>query len=98
LPDVPYKPAGAASNRQAAGASVGAEKVYPNERRVLEAAAGMEKENPTAEEIAEAADMTDYTGFRKRLLAMRRNERLGGKAGTDAYPITAKGAAAVEAP
>ena len=76
--------------------SAGAEKVYPTERRILEVVAGMEKESPTAAEIAKAAGLTDAPHFRKWLAALRANGRLGGKAGTDAYPLTPKGAAAVE--
>ncbi len=96
IPDVPCRPPTAPNGP--GGAASGNEKVYPAERRVLDAVAGMEKENPTGEEIAEAAGMTEYTGFRALLHAMRRNGRLGGKAGTDAYPITAKGWAALEPP
>jgi hypothetical protein len=95
MSDVPYKPA-TAPNPRAAGA--GAEKVYPTERRILEAVAGMDKENPTAAEIAAAAGMTDGPHFHKWLFALRMNGRLGGKAGTDAYPLTPKGQAAIEPP
>ncbi len=86
----PLAPAGRPAAREPA------EKVYPNEMRVLNAVAGIGKENPTAAEIAESAGMKEYAGFNKLLLAMRRNGRLGGKAGTDAYPLTPKGQAAID--
>jgi hypothetical protein len=40
--------------------------------------------------------MTDGPHFRKWFSALRANGRLGGKAGADAYPLTLKGAAALE--
>jgi hypothetical protein len=100
MPDCPYQPAGAAPNRQVGGASVASDGLYRYQRRILETVAGMETEEPTAELILAALGWKDVNanGIRKMLASMRKQGLLGGATGKDAYPLTAKGAAAVEPP
>ena len=99
MPDCPYQPAGAAPKRQVGGASPDADGLYRFQRRLLETVAGMDEEKPTAEAILAAVGFKDVSinCIRKMLATVREKGLLGGKAGQDAYPLTPKGEAVIEA-
>jgi DNA-binding IscR family transcriptional regulator len=74
------------------------EKLYPTERRILNAVANLDGENPTGEEIAAQIKSPYESHLRKLLSSLRKRGYLGGGQGEAGYPLTPKGLAAIQPP